>query len=248
MAKFTDPTGNGIIYISQTYHGEKTVVVDNQCAIDISMIGGETFHSVCDGVVELTTTSGGGYISIIPDNLNARVLYVHTTGWLVSKGQRVTAGQRLGLIQKIDGSHLHIGMKNKDNSTNPPRIMDYFDRGLRFDTKYEDIRTEWFRSGQLNWSLFQDLQYGPVSPSEAPELTEARKRIEELTAQNTKLLEEKKQAEKEYQELSDQYGTLMIQKNTCENDKINVVGELNAIKGGKWYWIVDMLEKLFPTK
>lgn len=247
MAKFTDPTGNGIIYISQTYHGEKTVAVDNQCAIDISMAGGEYFHSVCDGTVELVSSTGG-YLSIIPDNLNARVLYVHTNGWLVSKGQRVTAGQKLGLISKTAPTHLHIGMKNKDNSANPPRIMDYFDRSLNFQTNYADIKAEWFKDGKLNWSLFGDLQYGTVSPSEDPRIAQMQKRIDELTSENEGFKNTIKQNEIDYKNLSDQLATETIKRKTAENQALDWQSKYDGLKNNRFMWLVDMLEKLFPRK
>lgn len=182
MAKFKDPTGNGVIYLNQNYHGESTVAIDKQCAIDIAMKANEYFHSVCDGIVELTTSSGNGYISIIPTDMSARVLYVHTNRYLVKKGDTVKARQKLGQIQDIKSCHLHLGMKNKDNSKNPPQIMDYFDRSLNFKTNYADIAKDWFVDGKLNWSLFKDLQYGAVGSSEDPEITELKKQITTLNA------------------------------------------------------------------
>lgn len=252
MAKFTDPTGNGIIYISQTYHGEKTAAIDSQCAIDISMSGGEYFHSVCDGTVELVSSTGG-YLSIIPDNLNARVLYVHTNGWLVSKGQRVTAGQKLGLISKTAPTHLHIGMKNKDNSANPPRIMDYFDRSLNFQTNYADIKAEWFKNGKLNWSLFGDLQYGTVSPSEDPRIAQMQKRIDELQSSNEKLsadslliASELAQQKREYEELNGRYNTLEVENGRLVMERLDAVEQLMNFKNSRFIWVVEILEKWFP--
>lgn len=250
-AKFTDPTGNGTIYISQTYHGEKTVAIDNQCAIDISMSGGEYFHSVCDGIVELVSSTGG-YISIIPDNLSARVLYVHTNGWLVSKGQKVTAGQKLGLISKVAPTHLHIGMKNKDNSGNPPRIMDYFDRGLNFQTNYADIKAEWFKNGKLNWALFGDLKYGPVSPSEDPRIAELTKQVNDLSLEKAELKKlfdaYKIENEANYKLISDQLATETIKRKTAENQSLEWQSKYSTLSNNRFIWVVEFLNKLFPTK
>ena len=163
MAKFKSPTGSNEIWISQTTHGESASNpndLSKQRAIDISMNEGVNFFSVCSGVVELTTTSGGGYISIIPDNANFRILYVHTKDWTVSKGQRVQVGQVLGKIQTLStGSHLHFGLKNISGVAPHPEPMEYFDRGLVFRTKYADIKKVWFIGENLNWGLFKDLSY-----------------------------------------------------------------------------------------
>ena len=223
MAKFTDPTGNGVIYITQNYHGEKTTAIDTQCAIDIRMKANEYFHSVCDGTVELITSSGNGYISIIPTDMNARVLYVHTDRWLVKKGDSVKAGQKLGQIQDIDGCHLHLGMKNKDNSKNPPQVMDYFDRSLNFKTDYADIAKDWFISGKLNWLLFKDLQYGTVTPVEDPEITALKKQIDVLNAS----IDEYKASEKD---LKAQITTLVTKNNALEGVKNSLQVESEEIK------------------
>ena len=163
MAKFRSPTGNNEIWISQTTHGESATNpndLSKQKAIDISMSGGTNFVSVCSGTVELTTTSGGGYISVIPDNASFRILYVHTKDWVVSKGQKVQAGQILGKIQTLStGSHLHFGLKNISGVAPHPEPMDYFDRSIIFRTKYQAIKDIWFIGENLNWAKFQDLSY-----------------------------------------------------------------------------------------
>lgn len=275
MAKFKDPTGNGVIYLNQNYHGESTVAIDKQCAIDIAMKANEYFHSVCDGIVELTTSSENGYISIIPTDMSARVLYVHTNRWLVKKGDTVKAGQKLGQIQDITGCHLHLGMKNKDNSKNPPQIMDYFDRSLVFKTTYQDIANDWFKGkvgGDINWSLFKDLQYGVIESSEDPQVTELKKQIDTLnasiesyktsekslkaqiatlTTENSTLKKEKNsvQAELEevtnnFQELQNRYDVLSVEKNRIENEKNELTLQLqnNGLKNAD---VAELLTELW---
>ena len=265
MAKFTDPTGKGVIYLNQNYHGENTTAIDTQCAIDIRMNANEFYHSVCYGTVEKITTDLNGYMSVIPDSLSARVLYVHTDRPLVKVGDRVIPGQRLGQIQDITGCHLHLGMKNKDNSKNPPQIMDYFDRSLVFRTTYQDIANDWFNGkigGDINWSLFSDKQYGIVTPQVDPQITELQNELSILKTTNNSLNEQIvtlngqiksanancDELKNEYKILSDQYGTLMIERNTLENDKNEAIKELNDCKNGRWAWVISLLEKLFPIK
>jgi hypothetical protein len=169
MAKFKSPTGNNEIWISQTTHGESATNpndLSKQKAIDISMSGGTNFVSVCSGTVELTTTLGGGYVSVIPDNASFRILYVHTKDWVVSKGQRVQVGQILGKIQTLStGSHLHFGLKNISGVAPHPEPMDYFDRSIVFRTKYQAIKDLWFTGENINWALFKDLNYDNTAMS-----------------------------------------------------------------------------------
>ena len=260
--KFTDPTGNGRIVITQTYHGETHKLPDTQCAIDIRMSANEIFHSATDGVVEGLWQD---YISIIPTDSKFRTLYVHTDRHIVKKGQAVKAGQKLGQMAPIANPHLHFGMKWTDMHQPAPRLMDYFDRTLDITTdfiKYPDIAKEWFVDKKLNRSLFQDLQYGPVVPPVDPRIAELENQVANLQVQNSELSNELKlsheqivslvsnaeQSEKEYQELSDRYGTLMIEKKTAVNDKEEAIRILMALKSSKFFWVLELLEKLFPKK
>lgn len=267
--KFTDPTGNGKIIITQTYHGETHDLPDTQCAIDIRMGANEFYHSVCSGIVE---GIWGDYISIIPDSLNARVLYVHTNRPLVKKGDKVIPGQKLGQIAPIASPHLHIGMKNKDNSANPPRIMDYFDRTLNFTTdfvKYPDIAKEWFVDQKLNWNLSKDLQYGIITPPNAPELQKLQEQVNtlqskldelagqlvglqrQLKAKAEELVKEKEINLENFNELTalqKRHDILNIEKNRIENERDEAVKKLGEIKNGRFFWLVGFLENLFPKK
>lgn len=166
--KFADPTGNGVIWLTQTNHGETASNpsdLSRQCAIDISMKGNEFFHSVCDGIVELVTTGLGSYISVIPDGQSFRVLYVHTYKFKVKKGDKVKAGQILGQIVPTSGSHLHLGLKNKNGKKPHPCPMDYMPRNIEYKTRYEDIKAEWFKSGKINWNKHKNL-YLDISKKE----------------------------------------------------------------------------------
>lgn len=166
--KLGDPTGNGKIILTQTYHGETHTLPDTQCAIDIRMFANEKYHAVANGVIEGIYTD---YISLIPDGCNFRVLYVHTDRPKVVKGQRVVIGQELGQIKSITSPHLHLGLKWKDMHKPAPRVMDYLDRNIPIATSYLDIASEWFVNGQFDWSKHQDLDFVtnlPVHPIVPP--------------------------------------------------------------------------------
>lgn len=160
MAKLQKPLNKTELWITQTYHGEKTKLPDTQCAVDISANVGNEVISVVDGVIEKVDVAGE-YVSIIPDGGNFRILNVHINLIPVKMGQRVRVGQVIGHIApNKGGSHLHFGLKWKNPAKPAPCPMDYFDRSIVFRTKYEDIRKIWFNGDNLNWSLFKDLHIG----------------------------------------------------------------------------------------
>lgn len=163
MAKFRSPFNTNELFISQTFHGESASNPDDlskQCAVDLSKEAGSNVFSVCNGTVELVTTGGGSYVSVVPDGANFRILYVHIDRFTVSKGQKVSKGQIIGKIKALSsGSHLHFGLKNISGVAPHPQPMDYFDRNLVFKTNYQSIKDIWFKGETLDWSKFRDLSY-----------------------------------------------------------------------------------------
>lgn len=270
--KFADPTGNGKIIITQTYHGENSKLPDTQCAIDIRMNANEFFHSATDGIVEGVWPD---YVSIIPTDSKFRVLYVHTDRHIVKKGQVVKANQKLGQIAPIENPHLHFGLKWTDMHKPAPRPMDYFDRTLNITTdfvKYPDIAKEWFINKKLNWSLFKDLQYGPVTPPESTELVDLRKQIITLEKENdtlktdvatlngvirknsetiSRLGEENVEYQKSNNQLTDTNDRLQQELKLRKEDCAKHVQELNDLKrstAGKVVEILGFFWDLFKKK
>ena len=344
MVKLQKPLNKTELWITQTYHGEKTQLPDTQCAVDISANVGNEVISVVDGVIEKVDVAGE-YVSIIPDGGNFRLLYVHINLIPVKMGQRVRVGQVIGHIApNKGGSHLHFGLKWKNPAKPAPCPMDYFDRSIVFRTKYADVKKEWFKGEDLDWSKFRDLSYigfkigdkivftgvqnirsgsgtsysttsqtakgmtatiiggsrvangytwwdirvdnggtgwiadvgkmeiytPPVQPPVVPpESTECEKEvirlqgeIDSLKASKTLLdsklresQEERKrlegllEAEKiESKELEARYKDLEEKRKRLEGEKNEAVRLLNEYKNGRFVWIVDFLEKLFPKK
>jgi len=77
------------------------------------------------------------------------------------------------------------------------------------------------------------------------DVAEWTKKFNELSVTSTAEIE---QLKIELKELSDKYTTEVIARKTAENDRIKAVSELNAYKKGRFIWVVDLLEKLFPKK
>lgn len=162
MVKLQKPLNKTELWITQTYHGEKTKLPDTQCAVDISAKVGNEVISVVDGVIEKVDVAGE-YVSIIPDGGNFRILNVHINLIPVKMGQRVRVGQVIGHIApNKGGSHLHFGLKWKNPAKPAPCPMDYFDRSIVFRTKYADIKKEWFIGENINWALFKDLSHNNI--------------------------------------------------------------------------------------
>jgi len=95
---------------------------------------------------------------------------------------------------------------------------------------------------QENEGLKNDLA---GSISELNEKNEEIKRLEsELEMKNALLQEVNNQAS----ELQKKYDILFVEKNRIENEKNKAIEGYNALKNGRFMWIVGFLEKLFPKR
>lgn len=102
----------------------------------------------------------------------------------------------------------------------------------------------------------------PTVPTESPEVTELKKQLNTLQLENTALKNElttvnkdKKELEVQVKDKADiildlqkEIDTVTVDKNRYENDYKKSVSELNAIKTGRFYWVLEFLEKLLPTR
>jgi hypothetical protein len=126
------------------------------------------------------------------------------------------------------------------------------------------------------FKLYEEPATPPVTPPNAPDCSEYVKHIETLQAENTQLKEElgtcKEQLEAKVEEISNleeqikafdslieeinknvddlqkKYDTLYIEKNRIENEKNKAIEGYNSLKNGRFMWIVEFLEKLFPKR
>lgn len=102
----------------------------------------------------------------------------------------------------------------------------------------------------------------PTVPTESPEVTELKKQLNILQTENEKLKtdlgtarsELKTQTEinaenvAEMEQLQKDLDSVSIEKNRIENEKNQAVRELNLIKSGRFFWVIEFLEKLLPSK
>ena len=153
MAKLGNPLGAGKeLWITQTYH-----TGSNNTAIDISATAGTPVFAMADGIVNYRSSGAGSYCIQALNNSALRSYNVHTYNW-VNANTSVANGQKICEVAptSLNGgypTHLHLGLPTGFN------IMDYFDRGIVFRTKYQAIKDIWFIGENLDWSKFKDLNY-----------------------------------------------------------------------------------------
>jgi murein DD-endopeptidase MepM/ murein hydrolase activator NlpD len=81
--------------------------------VDLAASGGTAIYAAQSGVVEVSTTNGGGfgyYIKIQHDN-GLETMYAHCSKLLVKEGETVQRGQKIAEVGKTGsatGCHLHF--------------------------------------------------------------------------------------------------------------------------------------------
>lgn len=259
MAKFGKPL-DGEIYITQTIHGS------SNDAVDLSAVADKPVRALADGKIAARSSADGSYCTQSVTGSILRIYYVHTYKWL-AVGTTVTKGQVICYIapKSLNGgyaTHLHLGLPHGYN------IMDFFARDVIFRTAYADIKKSWFNNTpNLNWSLFKDLDYKtlkpiPVTPPAPPTDTECAKRLEILQDSFDSLSDDyrasqaviKTQGEvienqtKTLAGVRKELDDMTVERNTFENQRDEALADILEIKEGRFYWMVDFLERTFPSK
>lgn len=81
-----------------------------------------------------------------------------------------------------------------------------------------------------------------------PFMDENKELKEQLSILQASFDQYKEESAEMYQTLNEKYGTLVIEKKTWTNERVQLITELNELKTGRFAWIVELLEKLFPKK
>lgn len=97
--------------------------------IDLGLRTGTPVFAVFDGIIKLSTWYGGyGNCVIIKHDNGLETLYGHMSRLKVKVGQRIKAGQQVGLGGSTGystGPHLHFEVRYKGYSINPILIYDF---------------------------------------------------------------------------------------------------------------------------
>lgn len=115
-----------------------TGVPSGHSGTDIAMAEGTPIYAAQSGVVEISTTNGGGYgyyIQIRHDN-GVKTLYAHCSKLLVKVGQRVSKGDKIALVGssgRATGPHLHFEVIVGGTKIEP---LPYLPRTILLDRTY----------------------------------------------------------------------------------------------------------------
>lgn len=107
--------------------------------VDLACPEGTPFYASHAGTIKLARFNGGYGLSIEIDNGNGILtIYGHASALLVSEGQRVEAGQLIGLVGNTGystGAHLHYEITVNGIEHNPMTFMK--DRGVDIQNRQE---------------------------------------------------------------------------------------------------------------
>lgn len=119
--------------ISSRYGIRKKV---NHNGIDITLKVGDTICSAFDGVVRYSraTDTGYGTLIVVRHDNGIETYHAHLSKRLVEAGDRVVAGQPIGLggsSGRSTGPHLHFECRYMGQSFDPERLIDFKTGNLR---------------------------------------------------------------------------------------------------------------------
>ena len=98
--------------------------------IDIGTFRGDTIRSPFSGIVHLVSYQRKGYgnYTIIKHDNGLETLMAHFSRTLVKEGQKIVAGQPIGLAGstgRSTGTHLHLEFRLFGNSFNPEKLINF---------------------------------------------------------------------------------------------------------------------------
>lgn len=98
--------------------------------IDLKVFKGDTIRAAFDGVVRIERYEGRGYgnFIVLRNDNGLETLYGHMSGFIAEEGQRVKAGDPIGLggsTGHSTGYHLHFELRYLGNAINPRDAIDF---------------------------------------------------------------------------------------------------------------------------
>ena len=122
-------------YITSRYGPRRK---SNHSGIDIALKTGDTICSTFDGKVRYSKATEGGYgtLVIIRHDNGIETYHGHLSQRLVEAGDRVVAGQPIGLggsSGRSSGPHLHFECRYMGQAFDPERLIDFKTGNLRRD-------------------------------------------------------------------------------------------------------------------
>ena len=98
--------------------------------IDLKVFKGDTIRAAFDGVVRIRRYEGAGYgnFIVLRNDNGLETLYGHMSAFIAEEGQRVKAGDPIGLggsTGRSTGYHLHFELRYLGNAINPRDAIDF---------------------------------------------------------------------------------------------------------------------------
>ena len=111
--------------------------------VDLRIYVGEPIYAVADGVVikDAYEYRGYGNYVIIKHSNGYETRYAHLSKRIAKKGDRVKAGDRIGLAGNTGlstGPHLHFEIRHKGNAVDPAWILNFEKGGVQPNAPYWD--------------------------------------------------------------------------------------------------------------
>jgi murein DD-endopeptidase MepM/ murein hydrolase activator NlpD len=103
----------------------KTGTITLNPGINISAKSGSAVKVAADGIVSLVTwLPSFGTVVIVEHDGNYRTVYANLASALVSRGRRVTAGQKIGVVgEATDGEYLHFEVWRDRSRRDPMSVL-----------------------------------------------------------------------------------------------------------------------------
>jgi len=109
--------------------------------VDLQLYMGDPVYSVFDGIVRISGFERGyGYHVVVRHYNGLETLYGHFSQLKVESGQKVKAGQVIGLggsTGNSTGPHLHFEVRYQGNSINPTHLFNF--NASKIELKFQDF-------------------------------------------------------------------------------------------------------------
>ena len=137
-------------YVTSNY-GYRRSFNRNHRGIDLKAQIGDTIYAAFDGKVRIQEYNKGGYGNyiVIRHDQSVETIYAHLSKSLVTKNDKVYAGQPIGLsgnTGRSTGPHLHFEIRFMGIAINPAKIAD-FENNVLLSDNYMFIKEKQKRRG-----------------------------------------------------------------------------------------------------
>ena len=140
--RVTSPYGHRVLNGASDFHG----------GVDLVGVGSTAVCSVCDGTVLASqiitdkknfTWQWGNYVAVQAKD-GAVIYYCHLASRAVKKGDKVKAGQRIGIMGNTGysfGAHLHFEVRRNNKAINAAEYLGIYNKTGQYDVRKMNAET-----------------------------------------------------------------------------------------------------------